>query len=208
MACIQQDEDYLKSKTNDVEIQQNNQQQKTLNIHSAQESEISPPNVGGCNGRWSPNVPPLGINNKPIGWMDGLLGCMRPVVSLLVKSSTPNDAKQKTEEWEIPFENITNLEWLGSGAQGTVFSGYLRNEIVAVKKVRDLKETDIKHLRRLDHENIIKFKYVFLSSVLLLLSYTHENSILQLKGCVYTITSILYYNGILSIWSVAKYTQG
>lgn len=113
-------------------------------------------NTHGCNAKWSPNVPPLGIN-KPVGWMDGLLGCMRPVVSLLVKSNT-SDSKQKTEEWEIPFESITNLEWLGSGAQGTVFSGYLRNEIVAVKKVRDHKETDIKHLRRLDHENIIKFK--------------------------------------------------
>lgn len=110
-----------------------------------------------CHTRWSPNMPPLGINQKPIGWMDGLLGCMRPVMSLLVKSNV-TDIKQKIEEWEIPFENITNLEWLGSGAQGTVFSGYLRNEIVAVKKVRDYKETDIKHLRKLDHENIIKFK--------------------------------------------------
>lgn len=64
----------------------------------------------------------------------------------------------KMEQWEIPFESITDLEWLGSGAQGTVFSGKLKNEIVAVKKVRDLKETDIKHLRKLDHENIIKFK--------------------------------------------------
>lgn len=78
-------------------------------------------------------------------------------MSLLGKSNV-TDLKQKLEEWEIPFESITNLEWLGSGAQGTVFSGYLRNEIVAVKKVRDVKETDIKHLRKLDHENIIKFK--------------------------------------------------
>lgn len=130
------------------------QPQTAIDIHG-NENSIPPPNVG-CNSRWSPNMSPLGIN-KPNGWMDGLLGCMRPVVSLLVKSNT-NDSKQKTEEWEIPFESITNLEWLGSGAQGTVFSGYLRNEIVAVKKVRDYKETDIKHLRRLDHENIIKFK--------------------------------------------------
>lgn len=110
-----------------------------------------------CHSRWAPNVPPFGINSKPIGWMDGLLGCMRPVMSLLVKTNA-TDVNKRIEEWEIPFESITNLEWLGSGAQGTVFSGYLRNEIVAVKKVRDLKETDIKHLRKLDHENIIKFK--------------------------------------------------
>lgn len=120
------------------------------------DSSLSPPNDR-CNGRWSANMPPLGLNGKPLGWMDGLLGCMRPVMSLLVKSSS-TDVRDRAEEWEIPFESITNLEWLGSGAQGTVFSGYIRNEIVAVKKVRDYKETDIKHLRRLDHENIIKFK--------------------------------------------------
>lgn len=151
-------EDSLRIEADDVVNQQQEPEQKTLGIQSDQEDDSSvhtPPNVG-CNARWSPNVPPVGIN-KPITWMDGLLGCMRPVVSLLVKGNT-NETKQKIEEWEIPFESITNLEWLGSGAQGTVFSGYLRNEIVAVKKVREFKETDIKHLRRLDHENIIKFK--------------------------------------------------
>lgn len=65
---------------------------------------------------------------------------------------------QRSEDWQIPFESITELEWLGSGAQGAVFSGRLKNETVAVKKVKELKETDIKHLRKLDHENIIKFK--------------------------------------------------
>lgn len=158
MACIERDEPDLNDIPNDVESQQyNNKSPKIYSIRAEQDEEnsITPPNVS-CNARWSPGMPPLGIN-KPIGWMDGLLGCMRPVVSLLVKSNV-SDVKQKIEEWEIPFESISNLEWLGSGAQGTVFSGYLRNEIVAVKKVRDYKETDIKHLRRLDHENIIKFK--------------------------------------------------
>ncbi|KAJ6642699.1 Mitogen-activated protein kinase kinase kinase 12 [Pseudolycoriella hygida] len=64
------------------------------------------------------------------------------------------------ERWEIPFESITDLKRIGSGAQGTVFSGKLKDEIVAVKKAKDLKETDIKYLRKLNHENIIKFKGV------------------------------------------------
>lgn len=154
MDCIQRsDENAIKCNPIDVKNLEYGQPETTLNIDDNENSNTHP-NVG-CNARWSPNMPPPGIN-KPNGWMDGLLGCMRPVVSLLVKSNT-NDSKQKIEEWEIPFESITNLEWLGSGAQGTVFSGYLRNEIVAVKKVRDHKETDIKHLR-LDHDNIIKFK--------------------------------------------------
>lgn len=65
------------------------------------------------------------------------------------------------EDWDIPFEHISDLEWLGSGAQGAVFKGKLRGSWVAVKKVRDVKETDIKHLRKLNHQNITQFKLVF-----------------------------------------------
>jgi len=64
------------------------------------------------------------------------------------------------ELWEIPFEEIRELEWLGSGAQGAVYKGKLRRRLVAVKKVRDLKEMDIKHLRKLRHQNIVRFKGV------------------------------------------------
>lgn len=64
------------------------------------------------------------------------------------------------DDWEIPFENITDLQWLGSGAQGAVFLGRLNGEEVAVKKVRDVHETDIKNLRKLNHPNIISFRGV------------------------------------------------
>ena len=64
------------------------------------------------------------------------------------------------DDWEIPFENISDLQWLGSGAQGAVFLGRLTAEQVAVKKVRDVKETDIRHLRKLNHPNIITFRSV------------------------------------------------
>ena len=63
------------------------------------------------------------------------------------------------DDWEIPFENISDLQWLGSGAQGAVFLGKLRGEFVAIKKLRDKRETDIRHLRKLNHPNIISFKY-------------------------------------------------
>lgn len=63
-----------------------------------------------------------------------------------------------TDLWEVPFEEILDLQWVGSGAQGAVFLGRFHGEEVAVKKVRDLKETDIKHLRKLKHPNIITFK--------------------------------------------------
>ncbi|XP_075162453.1 mitogen-activated protein kinase kinase kinase 13 wallenda isoform X2 [Haematobia irritans] len=113
-----------------------------------------------CQHRWPPNGGTFGHADKPIGWMYGLLGCMKPVLSFIGKAGVIEIKHQKPEDWEIPFEAITDLQWLGSGAQGAVFSGKLKNEIVAVKKVKDAKETDIKHLRKLDHENIIKFKGV------------------------------------------------
>ena len=63
------------------------------------------------------------------------------------------------DDWEIPFENINDLQWLGSGAQGAVFMGKYMGELVAVKKVKEELETDIKHLRKLNHPNIVQFKY-------------------------------------------------
>ncbi|XP_023179186.1 mitogen-activated protein kinase kinase kinase 13-A isoform X2 [Drosophila hydei] len=119
-----------------------------------------------CQQRWPPHVgggglaSAFGHPDKPISWMYGLLGCMKPVLSFIGKAGVIEVKNQRSENWEIPFESITDLDWLGSGAQGAVFSGKLKNEIVAVKKVKELKETDIKHLRKLDHENIIKFKGV------------------------------------------------
>ena len=62
------------------------------------------------------------------------------------------------DDWEIPFENISDLQWLGSGAQGAVFLGKLKGELVAIKKLRDKRETDIRHLRKLNHPSIISFK--------------------------------------------------
>ncbi|XP_049542294.1 mitogen-activated protein kinase kinase kinase 13-A isoform X2 [Anopheles darlingi] len=104
---------------------------------------------------------PIPTKPAPLGgWMDGLFGCMRPVLSLIGKSHIMEMKSKQTEDWEIPYETISDMVWLGSGAQGAVFCGKLRNELVAVKKVREAKETDIKHLRKLDHENIVKFKGV------------------------------------------------
>jgi hypothetical protein len=98
------------------------------------------------------------------GWFNGLLGCLRPVWTILGKTGV-NDLKHGLtpgvtgtgDDWDIPFEQISDLDFLGSGAQGAVFKGKLKEQWVAVKKVRDVKETEIKHLRKLNHPNIIKF---------------------------------------------------
>ncbi|XP_076351101.1 uncharacterized protein LOC143247252 [Tachypleus tridentatus] len=95
-------------------------------------------------------------SSRSAGWFDGLLGCLKPVWNILGKSGNSDNK----DEWEIPFENIRDLQWLGSGAQGAVFVGRLNNDMVAVKKVREKSETDIKHLRKLNHPNVVLIKGV------------------------------------------------
>ncbi|XP_054274233.1 mitogen-activated protein kinase kinase kinase 13-like isoform X2 [Macrosteles quadrilineatus] len=94
------------------------------------------------------------------GWIDGLLGCLRPVWTIIGKAAANEIKGHRPDDWEIPFEMISELHWLGSGAQGYVYRGRLKNEYVAVKTVREQKETDIRHLRKLNHPNIVQFKGV------------------------------------------------
>ncbi|KAI8786436.1 mitogen-activated protein kinase kinase kinase 12, partial [Biomphalaria glabrata] len=55
-----------------------------------------------------------------------------------------------SDDWEITFESITDLQWLGSGAQRAVFLGKLCNEKVSSQEGRrclrdrhsELKETE------------------------------------------------------------------
>ncbi|XP_036326801.1 mitogen-activated protein kinase kinase kinase 13-like isoform X1 [Rhagoletis pomonella] len=157
MACIQDGLEQMKlgagnlSFATDIDFQQR-PQANNVNINVTDSSSDNT-----CQHRWTPTH---GYRDKGIGVMTSLLGCMKPILSFMTKTGVIEVKDPKDYAWEIPFECITGLEWLGSGAQGAVFSGKLNNEIVAVKKVKELKETDIKHLRKLDHQNIIKFKGV------------------------------------------------
>ena len=102
-----------------------------------------------------------GFNTRANQFFTGILGCLKPLwPSNFLKSKESN----QTEDWEIPFERIRDLQWLGSGAQGAVFLGRLNNELVAVKKVKDRAEADLKHLRKLNHPNIVHFKGVCIQS--------------------------------------------
>ncbi|KAA0715407.1 Mitogen-activated protein kinase kinase kinase 13 [Triplophysa tibetana] len=94
------------------------------------------------------------------GFLEGLFGCLRPVWNIIGKTYSTEYKLQQQDMWEVPFEEISELQWLGSGAQGAVFLGKFYTEEVAIKKVREQKETDIKHLRKLKHPNIISFKGV------------------------------------------------
>uniref|UniRef100_A0A3B4VIM8 Mitogen-activated protein kinase kinase kinase n=1 Tax=Seriola dumerili TaxID=41447 RepID=A0A3B4VIM8_SERDU len=81
------------------------------------------------------------------GFLEGLFGCLKPVWTMIGKAYSTEHKHSQEESWEVPFEEISDLQWVGSGAQGAVFLGKFHGEDVAVKKVRDIKETEIKHLR-------------------------------------------------------------
>jgi serine/threonine protein kinase len=102
-----------------------------------------------------------GFNTRANQFFTGILGCLKPLWPSNFLKAKEN---VHPEEWEIPFERIRDLQWLGSGAQGAVFLGRLNNEMVAVKKVKDRAEADLKHLRKLNHPNIVHFKGVCIQS--------------------------------------------
>ncbi|CAH0577796.1 unnamed protein product [Chrysodeixis includens] len=93
-------------------------------------------------------------DKKKLLWMGGVMNCFSNVFSFF----SPTDLKPQDEEWDVPYEKLSSLVYLGAGAQGIVFGGSYRGELVAVKKLRDRNDCNIKHLRKLNHENIVQFK--------------------------------------------------
>ena len=62
-----------------------------------------------------------------------------------------------TTSWKC---HSKDLQFIDSGGQGAVYRAEHQGRIVAVKKVKDPKEIEIKHLLKLKHENIVEFRYV------------------------------------------------
>lgn len=64
------------------------------------------------------------------------------------------------DDWDIPLDRIVMYpnDFHRCGSQGDVYLGRLSNSPVAVKRVRDSALANIRHLKDLNHENIIKFR--------------------------------------------------
>lgn len=56
-------------------------------------------------------------------WFGGVFGCFRPIIGIL---SSKGFKDTKTHSWEIPYDSLRDLEYLGCGAQGSVYVGKLR----------------------------------------------------------------------------------
>lgn len=77
-----------------------------------------------------------------------------------IDKQSHNTKKQHDDEWEIPFDRIrmSDSDFQRCGSEGEVFYARLSNQPVAVKRVKDAALAKVKHLRELNHKNIIKFK--------------------------------------------------
>ena len=83
-------------------------------------------------------------------------GCLAPMLSVFNRRKKV--VPKARDEFEIPFEDLKDLEFIDSGGQGAVYRAAHQGILVAVKKVKNPKEIEIKHLLKLKHENIIEFR--------------------------------------------------
>ena len=104
------------------------------------------------------------------GLIDTFLGCFKPIISAVNKIGenmkyhkdsglTTSTLSKPVDEWDIPIDGIMNdLILIGTGIEGTVYLGKLGDQNVACKRVKTEEETNVKHLRKLNHVNVIKFR--------------------------------------------------
>ena len=63
------------------------------------------------------------------------------------------------DELEILLEDLKNFQFIDSGGQGAVYRAEHQGRIIVVKKVKDPKEIEIKHLIKLKRELVVFAMY-------------------------------------------------
>jgi serine/threonine protein kinase len=115
------------------------------------------------------------INNENgNGLIYSFFGCLKPIFSAVnkigenIKYTKDIGTSTKTaDDWLIPIDSIMkDLKLIGTGIEGSVYLGKLGGQNVACKRVKSEEETNIKHLRKLNHINVVKFRGVSISSPL------------------------------------------
>jgi hypothetical protein len=116
------------------------------------------------------SVPNNGVTNSDDGngLMDTFFGCLKPFFTAVnkigenIKYTKDTPSLKPTDDWEIPIDSIMNdLVLIGTGIEGSVYLGKLGGKNVACKRVKSEEETNIKHLKKLNHINVIKFRGLF-----------------------------------------------
>jgi hypothetical protein len=102
-------------------------------------------------------------NHDENGLFGTVFGCFKPFFTAInTFRGTIRDTIDPGGDWNIPIDHIVNdLELIGVGIEGSVFHGKLHGQDVACKRVKTKEETNIKHLKKLNHINIIKFRGLF-----------------------------------------------
>ncbi|CAF0921260.1 unnamed protein product [Rotaria sordida] len=120
--------------------------------------------------------------------LDKFFGCFKPFLSAMNKFSgniksnkeTTSTLIKSNDDWEIPIENIVNnLKLIGVGIEGSVFHGKLNGQDIACKRVKSKEDTNIKHLKKLNHINVIKFRGISISpsSYYIIMEYCANGSL-------------------------------
>nr|QJI10537.1 mitogen-activated protein kinase kinase kinase 12 [Neoseiulus barkeri] len=68
------------------------------------------------------------------------------------------------EPWIVSFHELQNLNFIGGGAQGKVFSGVRRKHRIAFKQVRSFEESDLELIKGLRHPNLVRVHGVCLDA--------------------------------------------
>lgn len=113
-------------------------------------------------------------NNDGNGLIYSVFGCLKPILSVVNKISEnikytkdSSTSSKTTDDWLIPIDSIMNdLVLIGTGIEGSVYHGKLGAQNIACKRVKTEEETNIKHLRKLNHINVIKFRGISISAPL------------------------------------------
>jgi hypothetical protein len=108
-------------------------------------------------------------NHDENGLFGTVFGCFKPFFTAIntfrgtIRDTidATNIITKPTDDWNIQIDHISDFELIGGGIEGFVFRGKLHGQDVACKRVKTKEETNIKHLKKLNHINIIKFRGLF-----------------------------------------------
>lgn len=103
-----------------VNYHQNNMQQE-LDGANYSNVNVATNYTSQWNGQFSGLIPSSEMHNKLTqGWLGGVLGCFKPIIGII---SSKGFKDNKMNSCEIPYENLKDMHFLGSGAQGSVYVG-------------------------------------------------------------------------------------